>query len=185
MKSLIWWSNLTFKWSDLTLGWSDLAMVRSNCNVISDMVRLLLSLVAQTARVYLCFPLGAHVWWGYWSTRGYPPLFLGEWRLTPHPLVKGYLPSLSEGRIIPPNWRETYPPLPGDGRPCKSWVFCSITQPNDPPWVQTLTPPLKSTTQNIPPLHLPHWKVKKISWLKNGWPLKMPLFIQTKYCKIC
>ena len=77
--------------------------------------------------------------------------------------MKGYLPSLSEGRIIPLNWRETYPPLPGDGRPCKSWVFCSITQPNDPPWVQTLTPLLKSTTQNIPPLHLPHSKIKKIS----------------------
>ena len=184
MKSLIWWSNLTFKWSDLTLGWSDLAMVRSNCNVITDMVRLLLSLVAQTARVYLCFPLGVHVWWGYWSTRGYPPPLPGWMKTYPSPF--------GEGILTLPKWRENYPSqlkgdlsLPGDGRPFKSWVFCSITQPNDPPWVQTLTPPLKSTTQNIPPLHLPHWKVKKISWLKNGWPLKMPLFIQTKYCKIC
>ena len=145
MKSLIWWSNLTFKWSDLTLGWSDLAMVRSNCYLITDMVRLLLSLVAQTARVYLCFPLGAHVWWGYWSTRGYPPLFLGEWRLTPHPLVKGYLPSLSEGRIIPPNWRETYPP------PSRWWETLqelSILLNNSTQW-----PTLSSNLDPSPEVH--------------------------------
>lgn len=114
VRSLIWWSNLTFKWSNLTLGWSDLAMVRSNCNLITDMVRLLLSLVAQTARVYLCFPLGAHVWWGYWSTRGYPPPLPGWMETYPSPL--------GEGILTHPKWRENYATqLKGDLSPPSRW----------------------------------------------------------------